>query len=60
LNRIGDKQHPCLTPLTVLLYLCNKLGAAKGGTRLYHQYNDDNEGDDVTNQQMQKSLMTSV
>jgi hypothetical protein len=30
-----------------LLCLRNKLRAAKGGTRLYHQYDDDNEGDDA-------------
>jgi hypothetical protein len=26
LNTICDKQQPCLTAHTVLLYLCNKLG----------------------------------
>jgi hypothetical protein len=46
-----------------LLYLHNKLGATKGGTRLYHQYDDygdDDEGDDVTNQQMQRLFATCV
>ena len=60
LNRIGDKQHPCLAPDTVLLYLWNKLWAAKCGNRLYHQYGDDSEGGNVTNQQMLRSLTTGV